>query len=970
MKRYKKVICLVLIFTLSLSLFAVPAGAVDPVSAGIVLANVIKVGSLIALSFDIANGAYEWYTNRFGSGTIQQNGSQGFTDDLYYREFALTEVGLVDRGVLISFETLSDLALSFNQIGISCTCKTTTFKGAGEVKTVWSILLTDQDVISQAGGISAGKYPLFTNPDGKLYYSPAATDNTTSTNTNYNYYTQEGSPTTNNEYNYNSGDTVNNPIFKYGDEVTENNQVYDYSSDSYVEVGDITYDASTKQYTTNITIDNSVHVQYNIDHTSITYIGSSAEDKTYNLYYELPDGRNSSELTAEDLEQLVLNYNVINYGVSADDGRLRALYHFDGDLEDSSYWSKYSKWDWISGASITYLESNAFGGSLYLDENAHQFSITLPSAFSTADFSVLFRYYHSADDSTNAGNDLVVSNGSSTLWTITAGTSTSSNVPVGQWTEVALIRDGTTLYCYVNGVVKASSSISGILGNALTFTFSSGATYRQLDELRVYNFATSEAGADYTPTAVPVDTNAVLILPDQATAVPDAYWEFNTEGNVLLYQDFTNGNVNPFLNSDSSVIGGYNSYSVYLTNVVYQAFDLYKGRILARTNSSPTVNSQFVSLYNYRIGSDSLTNIRYDIGFNYEAYSNTGNVCVYNFFPQIPVWKSYTDAGGTTFNTFLELDTDYTYSIVDVNGNVYSVPLRLASDGTWSDQFVEYDNLYLYYRGVRDRFGGYYHGYGAIYIIPKYQTTFEFVYQELVKGTTPNSGHNYVTEIYSDLDLTMPTVAIRSQISIREYRIGGVRPTVPYRGDVWMMVENSHITSVQIYTGFAWQEVDLRIWTGQRWVSALYYNIMTQQDYTDILGTTDNEYIQSTEGFYSWLTKQFKELLAILNEISDQLEDIDSGGGTSLDFTFEVVDITVEFTKLSDDGRDGLITITQPFYEVVFSELGTIYEGVLDDFSLLFSTSDETVTIDGETGYTFWYIFNAPEEVWNVRSVR
>lgn len=100
-------------------------------------------------------------------------------------------------------------------------------------------------------------------------------------------------------------------------------------TDSNVIFNGCTYDESTKTYYYHtevpITIDNRQYYyftyNYHINYTSITYIGTTEEyDKHYEVYYKLPDGRSSADLTAEELEQLNLSIDVINYGRSADDG--------------------------------------------------------------------------------------------------------------------------------------------------------------------------------------------------------------------------------------------------------------------------------------------------------------------------------------------------------------------------------------------------------------------------------------------------------------------------------------------------------------------------------------------------------------------------------------------------------------------------------------------------------------------------
>ena len=159
---------------------------------------------------------------------------------------------------------------------------------------------------------------------------------------------------------FNGGDTINNNIVNVEDnsvwfpvDITDNSVWYPNSSWQFID--NLYYDGSTHtcyvdshdsyvwstQANAYITNHYSYEIQYHIDYTSITYIGQTAEyDEEYKFYYELPDGRSSADLTAADLEQLSLAFHdVVNYARTADDISQRVLYHFDGDTQDSSYWS-------------------------------------------------------------------------------------------------------------------------------------------------------------------------------------------------------------------------------------------------------------------------------------------------------------------------------------------------------------------------------------------------------------------------------------------------------------------------------------------------------------------------------------------------------------------------------------------------------------------------------------------------------
>lgn len=311
-------------------------------------------------------------------------------------------------------------------------------------------------------------------------------------------------------------------------------------------IDQLIYDESTKSYhidshdTYNTTTNYYYEWNYYINYTSITYIGQTEEyNKYYEVYYELPDGRDSADLTAEELEQLNVSMDVIPYGRSADDTSLRCLYHFDGDTKDSSYWNYCTDFTWNKGASVTYMDAGVFDGALYLDETEHDFTITLPSNIGGNDFTLQFRYYQSftAAPQTDSylsigGNQYLKFNGSSFL--NGSGTALAST-PIGSWNEIALIRSGNRLYYYLNGVSIGSISLSGSLGDKLTFHFgSSQQTYKYLDELRFVYQPMATGGSNYMPTSVPFDTNLSLVLPDSSIPLADEYWKIESSGTNIL----------------------------------------------------------------------------------------------------------------------------------------------------------------------------------------------------------------------------------------------------------------------------------------------------------------------------------------------------------------------------------------------------------------------------------------------------
>lgn len=146
-----------------------------------------------------------------------------------------------------------------------------------------------------------------------------------------------------------------------------------------------TYYATTNNY--------DYYITYAPTYTYVTYVGATAEwDSRQEVcyYFELPDGRNSYDLTAKDVYGMVFDYDVKNYNsVVEDDGKTLGLYHFDGNVFDSS--ANKQDITWNTGASVTYLDSNAFDACLYLDGSEHSF--TVPTNVGTGDFTLEFRFY-------------------------------------------------------------------------------------------------------------------------------------------------------------------------------------------------------------------------------------------------------------------------------------------------------------------------------------------------------------------------------------------------------------------------------------------------------------------------------------------------------------------------------------------------------------------------------------------------
>jgi len=663
-----------------------------------------------------------------------------------------------------------------------------------------------------------------------------------------------------------------------------------------VQVADaVIYDESTKTYyidshdTTNNYVTYNYSWTYNINYTSITYIGQTEQyDKYYKVYYELPDGRDSADLTPEDLEQLNVSVDCIGYARSADDVALRSLYHFDGDTRDSSYWNYCTNFKWNTGASLTYMDAGVFNGALYLDETSHDFTITLPSAIGSGDYSLQFRYYQSKTAAPQTDSYIMVGglkafqfNGGAFL----NGSGTSlSQTPTGTWNEIALIRKSGTLYYYLNGVKIGSIAQSTTLTNALQFVFGSAQqTYKYFDELRFTNYALTTA-SNYTCTSVPYDTNLSLVLPNSVTPIADEYVSWTNSTDLVKTYDFCQTSL-PFV-------------STVPINTTYPSNSFI---------FAPTGQYYNCSL----VPATSGTNLFFtSTPVNGSYYDNPG---LY-FYPR----KSGLAAGSYDIIIYDEAYNSYRFSFsftdsaVSFNTKAYSKIYAIAV----SNSFICFQSNPMI-------------------------STLTITRVDIVSQGGSASIGNLVTGVVpipTD-QLSKATLAVKTDIAITNRQIGGVRPTYPETGLVWAMVENGVIQSLQIYDGSAWVSCDGRIWTGERWVPYSSYNIITLQDFYDVADASGGsyEYIYTESGFWAWWQKSWN---AFTNKLFAALSSagMDTSGGTSSDGSSKSL-----WQRIKDAFNDTLGTLIEALFDLIKEVLKTLISSATDMLKFFFSLLTDAV---------------------------
>lgn len=146
-------------------------------------------------------------------------------------------------------------------------------------------------------------------------------------NTNINYNGGNKNYYTNNNYSSNRNYSVFNSSTN-NINYTYNNQHYNYT------VNNMFYNYVTNQYTYNIANNQNISISNTYNNTTII----SPSGATQKLYYELPDGSNSLNLTEEQAKKgFKTSLNVASYSNGYDDDNLNFLFHFDGNEYDSAY---------------------------------------------------------------------------------------------------------------------------------------------------------------------------------------------------------------------------------------------------------------------------------------------------------------------------------------------------------------------------------------------------------------------------------------------------------------------------------------------------------------------------------------------------------------------------------------------------------------------------------------------------------
>lgn len=433
-----------------------------------------------------------------------------------------------------------------------------------------------------------------------------------------NYYTTNNNSSTTNYNTVNSGTTNHYSTINTTNR-TLNYTTYNQTTNNYVRntynYTNYTYNYDYNYYTVNV--DNSTHyVIDNVNYITVLYpTGETVKDESGNdvpeydytdIYYELPDGRNSYNLSANDIWGTYFIYNVTGCEkVAEDDGTTLGLWHLDGDFKDSSYHagkitpffgsSVFENSESLNNSSFgkcllfsdlsEYLTMASFPRSAFLG-NTLEYKIYLPDAddvvfgFSDSSVSSGFVGFSGVDSSDRNFNGNV-----RTFFRVGAGVHSiafqfSNNINVGS----VFTATNSLLDVYLDGALINTSIVGNNdrysnvnMSNKYVFSyFPAGLTVKYsnyffialakdvqyLDEVRLSKGHLY--GNLYTPSLQPFDTNSVLVRPSNPSDKDIAIMSNIPVGNYRI------GGVRPTYPAKGDVY-------IYLENDVVESVQQYQG---------------------------------------------------------------------------------------------------------------------------------------------------------------------------------------------------------------------------------------------------------------------------------------------------------------------------------------------------------------------------------------------------------
>ena len=545
-------------------------------------------------------------------------------------------------------------------------------------------------------------------------------------------------------------------------------------------------------------VDYNYFITYAPTYTNITYIQDGCNDPAQavsdNYYFELPDGRNSYNLTADDVFGIPLAGEVINYDAVPENDNCVALYHFDGNIKDSS--GAGSVASFLEGSIPAYRESDSYGQCLYLS-STDNLSITLPQELE-APYTIEFRVNYGTNRTFTPASSFFAIRSFASSGKYTNEFTCSISIPDPQ-NELA-----EYLYLYEEGVESWSALVPFL------------------------SFLGVDGSDSVERISISCNTSSI-----SAYRYSSVYYVYHQGlGAYVPMTEYEHYNA-----------------SAYATAVA--AADK------ARANNSFKPSS--VSFPSFPL--------------NRETWYN---ISIVNDGTQIKWYREgvpFTPPDGWNVS----------------NGSISSVSLSGVAGLTYSC----YDELRI--------------SKGALY-------SGEY---------TPHVGPFDVPTVLVTPDISaVPdgTVAVKSAVSVADFRVGGVRPSYPVEGSVYISLDaDKKVTSCQQYQSGTWTECQGSVCDNDTWVDLSGYSFAGQ--------------VVNEDDF---------------SEVIDKKED--PAAGTDANPEAEVTSITVHYYK---EGTTDKVRRDTVYQNLAVGAAFTASAPTVKGYKALAASAEITVTADGE--HIFYY---------------
>lgn len=648
---------------------------------------------------------------------------------------------------------------------------------------------------------------------------------------NKNYYTNVDKSTYNNYSVVNTKNVYNSTTNNYNETInkfnyTYNNTTYNYDIDNY------TYNTVTNNYSLHTTNNNNVTFINNYNNTTIV-----DNSNTYQLYYRLPDGSDSFNMTEEEaLNGYKTSLSVASYSNTYDSDNLIFLYHFDGNHYNSAYPKEVNLT--LNPNSIEYINSANFNQSLILSENVDinidksnlyysfrinprindKFELYINDTLIAKRVSQIETTY----DFVTWNQSTTVDDNSSFLYSGTSYVSNRNCEPVEGYKytllknqESATIPGYYDFACLYESTKKITSTNEqrtyNIINNKLYLD--EGTRYLNYNQ---YNFISiSISGEVYINginTGIVINNNNYLHI------------KINQDG-LTYFDEFAGFNVNRSFESPSL------PYDTNLTYILPSVeYEKVPGESVIKF--VPESNGEYGHL---------LTNEQIKFLTDNNIYFDTSKYSLYYKYADGSI-NAYAYLENNYYLDYLVLSSDGTHTINTSNIN------NDWGKSVFEGEFKNYPDQFRYITCAKLNLNGLTFG------LPKTSYHYDYSYDYVLK-TNDSIVNNQLL--------------IKSNLYVKDYKFGGIRPSNPIKSFVYVNInEQGFIKSIQQFNGIEWVEVKGSIYNTNlnKWINAYDFNVfLNDWTFVDNKYTTDNSLFNT---LFSFLTDKFNSVIETITGIS------------------------------------------------------------------------------------------------------